>query len=140
MDLTIVGLLFLAGVTIYFTNTTTKLQENLLIPWNEGVSKSRSLQAKGDASMRTELLRRRAIQSSGRLNTKKIKETRTQLGSITGAIETFMLSEVCPKIVFPSDILFDGGNATTEYCALDDSGNSGIVYDAGNENTRVCGV
>ena len=85
-----IGILALGALAYYgysISNTPTPVT-----PWIEDVSKSRSLQAKGDASMYIEKIRRQAIQSVGRLDPQKLKETRTQLGSTTGAIETYMIS------------------------------------------------
>jgi hypothetical protein len=87
--------------------------------------------------MNTELIRRRVIQAVGRLDYSKLKETRTQMGSTTGAFETFMLSTVCP---LPSpNILYDGGGPADEFCPLDDDG-SGIPLDGGTHNTSLCGT
>jgi hypothetical protein len=67
--------------------------------WGEQIGRTRSLQTMhGDASMATELIRRRTIQASGRLNKSAIRETQTLIGSTTGAIETFMISGICPNL------------------------------------------
>lgn len=102
--------------------------------------KTHHIQSKtGDASMATEYKRRRAIQSVGRLNKYKIKESRTSTGSTTGALETFNISGICPCLVYcpEYDIIMDGGNENSNFnCVYDGDGD--IVYDAGNENTKVC--
>lgn len=134
----VLGVLFLGGVGAYFVYYSPPSEKKDEPIWNEQIGKTRSLQAKGDASLNTELIRRRVIQSVGRLNPKKLKESKTQKGTSTGAIETFMLSAVCPKIAAcPPDIVFDGGGPTTEYCPLDNTASDGIVYDAGNDTTTV---
>ena len=131
-----IGITALGALTIYIGYVINKPQPLVsTTPWNEQIGKTRSLQAKGDASMNTELIRRRAIQAVGRLDYSKLKETRTQMGSATGAFETFMLSTVCP---LPSpNILYDGGGPVDEFCPLNDDGFGGPL-DAGNHNTTLC--
>ena len=89
--------------------------------------------------MATELTRRRAIQQAGRLNKSKLKESTHQKGTTTGAIETFFLTSICPPLAaFAS--LFDGGSPSSDYCQILDGEDTGILYDAGNPDTIVCGV
>lgn len=130
----ILGVLFLAGIGSYFFSAKKPLEFKPIFNIQEG--KTRSLQAKGDASLHTELLRRRTIQRVGRLDYSKIKESRTQIGSTTGAIETFMITGICelPSCICPPDIILDGGGAVSNYCPVDGT------FDAGNQNTKVCGV
>ena len=138
MDLNTLGIIALSALSIYVGYTVSNTSQNKIeIPtiWNEQTGKSRSLQAKGDASLMTEMIRRRVIQSAGRIDKLKIKESRTLFGSTTGAIETFMITGICPLL--GPNIRFDGGGASDEFCPLDDDGN-GIVYDAGGANTEVC--
>ncbi len=93
--------------------------------------------------MATELTRRRAVQSHGRMNKTLLKETRSATGSTTGAFETFFLTSICPPqvAVFICDYLFDGGVPNSEFCPiLDADEDIGILYDAGGPNTIVCGV
>jgi hypothetical protein len=92
-----IGIAALGILTVYVGYVINKPEPVVLTPWNEQVGKTRSLQAKGDASMNTELIRRRVIQAVGRLDYSKLKETRTQMGSTTGAFETFMLSNLYPS-------------------------------------------
>ncbi len=88
----------------------------------------------GDASMQVELKRRRAIQTIG-IVAHKFK---ANFGSVSGAIETYMISGICPcnKICNDPDIIFDGGGATDELCPI----HGDAVYDAGKADTTVCGV
>lgn len=142
MDFNILGSFFLGSLALYagyvIQNETTKTTKTPQFIWNEQVGRTRSLQTMhGDASMNTELIRRRAIQASGRLDYSKLKETRTQLGTTTGAFETFMLSSVCP--LPRPNIRYDGGGATDEFCPLDDTG-AGVPLDAGNQDTTLCGI
>lgn len=129
-----IGIAALGILTVYVGYVINKPEPLRITPqflWNEQVGKTRSLQAKGDASMNTELIRRRTIQAVGRLDISKLKETRTQWGTATGAFETFMLSTVCPKNFCLPDLLLDGGGPTTEYCPLDGT------YDGGNDKTEL---
>ena len=140
MDLNSLAIIALGALSAYIGYTTWNMPTvtyNAKPLWGEQVGRTRSLQAKGDASMATEMIRRRTIQALGRINKYKIKESRTLFGSTTGAVETFMLSGICP--LPPPNIRFDGGGAMDEFCALDDDGN-GISYDAGGPNTEVCGI
>ncbi|NDB81772.1 MAG: hypothetical protein EB127_03350 [Alphaproteobacteria bacterium] len=112
----------------------------LLVAMDTGKSKH-YVSKHGDASMVTESLRRRTILSVGRENPKKIHETTSQLGSGTGYLETFLLSSICIGFCpcpYPNNVLYDGGNATDEYCPLDDNTNDGQILDAGNATTQGC--
>jgi len=126
---------------LYYTQPKQIIPEKPRFLWGEQVGKTRPIQSKtGDASMATELTRRRAIQGSGRLDTSKLKESRTSAGSTTGAIETFFITSICPPLQLIYDIIFDGGDPNSEFCPILDGEDNGIVYDAGNVNTIVCGV
>jgi hypothetical protein len=92
MDLNVLGILFLSGLA-YYTYTIPKKEE--IIPWNIQDNKSRSFVNKNkDASLYTELKRRQAIQTVGRLEFSKIKETKTQKGSTTGYLESFIITGI----------------------------------------------
>lgn len=109
----------------------------LLVAQDTGKTKHNQSKT-GDASLYVEKVRRRTIQGHGRANPEKIKETHTQLGSTTGALETYMISSICPcpPICQPFDVLFDGGNDTSEYCEYVGDG----TLDAGNDTTKACGL
>jgi hypothetical protein len=137
-----VGLLVaLAAYAVYLQrrDAIQQIPKTLVTPWGEQVGRTRPIQSKtGDASMATERTRRRAVQADGRLNPRKLKETRTSTGSTTGAVETFFLSSVCPP--FPKlELLLDADGAYGDYCAVLDGGGD-LIYDGGNEDTIVCGV
>jgi hypothetical protein len=132
-----IGIAALGVLTVYVGYVINKPAPSAIpqFVWNEQVGKTRSLQARGDASMNTELIRRRAIQASGRLDYSKLKETRTQWGTATGAFETFMLSTVCP---LPSpNVIYDGGGPADEFCPLNDDG-TGVAVDGGTHDTTLC--
>jgi hypothetical protein len=81
------GILFLVGVGTYMARSVPKP----FVPiFNIQDGKQRSLQAKGDASLYIEKVRRRAIKTVGLQNPEKLRENFTQLGSATGVLETFM--------------------------------------------------
>ena len=132
----------LAGITFfgYIVYRSLKPVVNPFIPQRTGLlvaqdtGKTHYNQSKtGDASLAIERVRRKAIQGHGRANKKKIKETHTQLGSTTGALETFMISSICPKpVCCPYDIILDGGDEQDEFCEYVGSG----YLDAGNQNTE----
>jgi hypothetical protein len=141
MDFNLIGISLLTLICFYISyksyNTYTEITTKYISPWNNQQGRTRDLQSlKGDASQYIELRRRQTIQQSGRLQPSKIKETKTQIGSTTGALETFMLSAICPKLIycFQKDIIYDGGNEQNEFCPIPGSG----TKDAGNELTNVC--
>lgn len=86
----ILGVLFLAGVGSYMWRSVPPKPFVPLFNIQDG--KQRSLQARGDAGLYIEKVRRRAIKSVGLQNPQKLRETVTQLGSATGILETFMYS------------------------------------------------
>ena len=119
------------------------VSKNMKPPWGEQVGKTRYIQSKhGDASMATELSRRRAIQSVSRLNPSKIRESRTSSGASTGALEAFFISSICPQVVVKAvcELLFDSGYAYNDYMDVLDGvdGTYDVVYDAGDPDTNVC--
>lgn len=95
----------------------------------------------GDASMKTEYKRRRAIIGA---NSCGITPKFSYQGSTNGSLETYFLSSMCPTFV--KDIakvctsVFDGGNAESEFCyVLDGNGGVGeLVVDGGFADTNVC--
>jgi len=142
MDFNLVGISLLSLLGFYISykgyNTYTEITTKPISPWNNQEGRTRDLQSlRGDASQYIELRRRQTIQQAGRLQPSKIRETKTQIGSTTGALETFMLSAVCPKLICcPKDIIYDGGNQNDEFCPI--SGTD--TKDGGNELIKVCGI
>lgn len=133
-----------SGFIAYLVYQSLKPRPSMFAPERSGLlvaqdtGKSKQIQSKtGDASMRTELTRRRTIQTSGKSDTFKIKEATYQKGSTTGAVETFMLSSVCPPPV-PYDIIYDGGYPEDEFCPYEGDGTTAL--DAGNATTKACGL
>jgi len=64
--------------------------------WSEQVGRTRPIQSKhGDASMMTELVRRRTIQRVANVNPSKVREARTAAGASTGAMEAFSMTSIC---------------------------------------------
>jgi hypothetical protein len=118
LGLTAIGLLI-----TYFSYTTSIHDKVHEIPWNQETGKSKNIQSKThDMSLYIELKKRKAINSAGKLDLKKIKENRTQKGFSTGALECMMT--ICPPIcrqqICCPDLLYNGGSAfSTEQCVLD---------------------
>lgn len=89
----------------------------------------------GDMSLHIQRVRRETIQKQGRRELGKIKETRTQFGSVTGAIEVFMISSIGPVIRCPTIFgLLEGGHNSSELCVVldGDDGANPYVMDAGD--------
>jgi hypothetical protein len=103
MDLNTVALLFMGSAVLYATYQYWKadvaaIPKTLKTPWGEQVGRTRPIQSKnGDASMATELSRRRVIQEASSSTPYKLKESRTTTGSATGVIETFLLTSICKE-------------------------------------------
>jgi hypothetical protein len=140
MYLNFIGLgllgMFVAVLGYYFHFSEplkTPERYGLLVAQDTG--KTKHIQSKtGDASLSIENVRRQAIQNGGKRN---IRESRTQFGSTTGALEVFFISRICPCTCPPiEDIIFDGGAAIDEYCPV----HNGQTYDAGGADTKVCGI
>ena len=81
------GILFLAGVGTYMWRSVPETKAPI---FNIQDGKQRSLQARGDAGLYIEKVRRRAIKIVGSQHPQKLRETPTQMGSVTGVLETFM--------------------------------------------------
>jgi len=144
ISLTLFGILLLYGAYTCWINYPKVIpQKSPITPWGQQVGRTRPIQSKnGDASMMTELNRRRAIQGIGCKEPKKIRESRTSSGASTGAMESFFLTAICPAIPQPviCDFVFDGGGASSDFCYVIDDDGDGIDYDAGGPNTLVCGI
>jgi hypothetical protein len=148
ISLGLLSLPILYLVYLYFTLPATVVLQKPQFLWGEQVGRTRSIQSKnGDASMATEMTRRRTIHVHGKQNPSAIKERTHGKGSGTGAIETFFLTSICPpvclkiikKICEPYDVIFDGGYIDSEFCPVLDDSDGNIVYDAGGIDTIVCG-
>jgi len=142
MDFNMLGMSFLGILSLYMGFFGYQKQQELnykpISPWHQQEGRTRDLQSMhGDASQYIELRRRQAIQRVGRLNPSNIKESKMQLGSTTGALETFMISGICEALpCCPKDIIYDGGNEQDEYCPIGGTD----TKDAGNPKTKVCGI
>jgi hypothetical protein len=110
----------------------------LPVPIQEGKSKV-YVSKNGDASMRTEYNRRRAIIGSNSGPIKKFGFS----GSTNGSLETFFLSSIWPTL--PSAIplctsVFEGGNAESDYCYVLDGNGDYVLVDGGYADTTVCDI
>jgi hypothetical protein len=86
----IFGILVLVSIGTYLSRTSKPPEFTPMFNIQDG--KQRSLQARGDAGLYIEKVRRRAIKTVGLNNPQKLKETFTQSGSSTGVLETFLYS------------------------------------------------
>lgn len=108
------------------------------------VGKSKIFVSKtGDASMRTEYKRRRAIIGS---NSCGITPKFSHSGSTNGSLETYFLSSMCPTFVkdvvsqFISGVI-DSGNAESEFPGIVDGNEPHeFIVDAGNAETEFFGI
>ena len=145
MDINTILVIGFVSLFSYLVYKSLRSQQSSFIPQRTGLlvaqdtGKTKHNQSKtGDASLAIERVRRKAIQASGRSDKTKLKETKTQLGSATGALETYMISSICPCPVpscRPYDAIFDGGDQSAEYCEYVGDG----YLDAGNDSTEACG-
>ena len=132
MNLNIIGISAISIIFLFLGYFVWNSPNPKLIPSVPGflvaidTGKTHHIQSKtGDASMITELRRRRAIQAVGRIDHSKIKETRTSTGSTSGALETFFLTSICPKLKCISSCIsgnIDGGNPTSLFNQFIDGG------------------
>lgn len=115
---------------------------NLPVPIQVGKNKI-IVSKTGDASMRTEYKRRRAIIGS---NSCGISPKFSHSGSTNGSLETYFLSSMCPtfiKDVLPEFIInaFDGGNADSEFPdILDGNEPHEFTVDGGNVETNSSSI
>lgn len=139
-----IGLGLLGIIVSYFGYYVLNISSLKKIPVRTGLlvaqdtGKTKHIQSKtGDASMRIELNRRRAIQAIGKLNPSSIKETVHQKGSTAGALESFFITAICPPLVFLfGNDLYDGGCAGDEYCEILQDIGKGERYDAGDATSK----
>lgn len=136
----LIGILFLiigGGVTSYLLTKTDPYEIPIgALPVPIQVGKNKVIVSKtGDASMRTEYNRRRAIIGSNSGPIKKFGFS----GSTNGSLETYFLSSIWPtNIVAPCISVFDGGDAEDEFCYVLDGNGGGMEVDAGYADTTVC--
>jgi len=135
----VLGILFTYGVYYAWKSSQPVVHKTLVTPWGEQVGRTRPIQSKtGDASMATERTRRKTIFTSNRMYPEKVRESRTATGSVTGAVETFFLSGMCPPVLL--DLILQGDGVTDENCLVLEGNRDGTVYDAGGVNTTVCNI
>ena len=100
MDLNTGAILVMGSMLLYAVYETwrvnpTTVPKTFITPWGEQVGRTRPIQSKtGDASLATERIRRRTIQSATSGDFYKLKESRTTTGSTTGAIETHFITDM----------------------------------------------
>jgi hypothetical protein len=140
---TLIGISILGLLLLYFSfNSSPKVE---IIPWNEETGKSKHIQSKThDMSLYIEKKKRQTIHTAAKLNVKKIKESRTQFGSQTGALE-FMMT-ICPPFceqICCKDTIYDGGSSSSNECCILDGNVSKIcpgdtLYDGGLATSEPC--
>jgi hypothetical protein len=146
MNINTISLIGFTVLFSYIVYSSLKPKVSPFVPQRSGLlvaqdtGKTHYNQSKtGDVSLAIERIRRQTIQDHGRDHKYKLKETRTQKGSVTGAMETHMISRIRPYVT-PAcnsyDILFDGGSPTDEYCEYVSDG----YLDAGDNSTKACGL
>lgn len=94
--LSLFGLMFVYAGYVSWTTpipvTFNPIRNGLLVA--QDVGKSKQIQSKtGDASLHIEKMRRQAISAVGAAKPFSLRETTYQLGSTTGAIETFLIGQ-----------------------------------------------
>jgi hypothetical protein len=100
MDLNTGAIIVMGSMLLYVLYDTWRVQpssvpKTLITPWGEQVGRTKPIQSKtGDASLATERIRRRTIQSATSNDLYKLKETRTSTGSTTGAVETYFITDM----------------------------------------------
>ena len=112
---------------------------NLPVPIEVGKSKI-YVSKERDASMATEIKRRRAIIGS---NSCAIHPKFSYSGSTNGSLATFFISGLCPTFVKEGiqkvcTSIFDGGNAESEYCEVLDGNGGDVIVDGGYADTNIC--
>lgn len=94
--LSMFGLMFVYASYVAWTTpipiTFNPMRSGLLVAQDTGKSKQ-IVSKTGDASMHVEKIRRGTIKSVGDAKPLSIRESTYQLGSTTGAIETFLIGQ-----------------------------------------------
>jgi hypothetical protein len=129
------------GITSYYFQKPDPYEiptGNLPVPIQVGKNKI-IVSKTGDASMRTEYKRRRAIIGS---NSCGITPKFSHSGSTNGSMETYFLSSMCPTFVKDAVnqfivIAFDAGNADSDFTGiLDGNEPYDITIDGGDADTN----
>jgi hypothetical protein len=96
-----------------------------------------------DASMYTQYIRRKSTIDGYWASGRTMRETTHTTGSTSGAVEVFVLSDVCVRVCKQvaevCATILDGGDAMAEYCPIYD-GNGDVIIDGGNADANVCAV
>ena len=131
MDIVAV-VLMMAGVGYVWAHRTPE-PPGPLTQWNEPVNHAKPIQSRPntDASMATMAVRRRAIAAVHRQG-----QAFGHKGQDNGVVEAYFLSGICPPLPYAPDILYDGGGAGDEYCAVLDDTEATQARDGGTGETR----
>lgn len=136
-----IGILFLiisSGVASYWLTVTNPYEPpSGLLPVPVQVGKNKIIVSKtGDASMRTEYNRRKAIIQT---NVCRVKDPRFGFwnkDSTNGTLESYFLTSIYNER--PHDTVYDGKDAYTENSFVLDGVGSGLVVDGGDAYTQYC--
>ena len=96
-----------------------------------------------DASMYTQYVRRKSTIDGYWASGRVMKETTHTTGSTSGAVEVFVLSDVCIRVCKQVEAvcsaILDGGDAMAEYYNVEDgNAESGMNVDGGDADANVC--
>lgn len=140
--LALLTLFLVSNIARYYVFSTPDpyvVPDGSALPVPKQVGKSKVYVSKErDASMYIEKTRRRAIQGANRVATKDPKFIYWNKASTNGSLETFFLTSVCPCLPGPCNYLYDGGNATANYCYVVDGNGETYVLNLGNSITTNC--
>ena len=136
MDIVAVALM-MAGVGYLWSHRNPESTPGPLTQWNAPVNHAKPIQSRpnADASMATMAVRRKAIAAVHRTG-----QAFGHKGQDNGVVESYFLSGICPSLPPAPDLIYDGGGAGDEYCAVLDNTAATQSRDAGNAETKVCGV
>lgn len=140
--LSLLGLFIGYNVLNYYLTPTNVYQPPigaLPVPIQAGKSKI-YVSKERDASMATEMRRRRAVIGS---NSCAVHPKFGYSGSTNGSLETFFISGLCPTFIKDNvqkicTSIFDGGNAESEFCSIVDGNGGDVIIDGGYADTNVC--
>lgn len=136
-----IGILLLiigGGVTSYMLTVTDPYEIPIgALPVPIQVGKNKTIVSKtGDASMRTEYNRRKAIIMTNVCRIKDPKFGFWNKDSTNGSLESYFLSSIYNER--PHDMLYDGRNATANNEFTLNGTGDGLIVDGGNAYSQYC--
>lgn len=136
-----IGILILiigSGVTSYWLTTTNTYEPPIgVLPAPVQIGKNKIIVSKtGDASMRTEFNRRKAIIQTNVCRVKDPKFGFWQKGSTNGTLESYFLTSIYNER--PHDMLYNGNNASADNSFRLNGVGEGLNVDGGDAFTEYC--